>query len=206
MSLSRWTPEMTDTATRLWQKGYTALYIAECLGVSRCAVIGKMSRMGVKKSGSTQEKPVRKRRPRIVWSDEMTRTLKRMWDEGTSAKAIAKVLGLKETAIYTKQRALGLSQRGLQGHNRRSSASAPVPARSRKFPDPQQAPAPDGNDEPESLNLALVDLTNKTCRWPHGEVGEEGFGFCGHEIREGTPYCEFHAHVAYPRLREGELA
>jgi len=199
MSRFFWTDEITAEATELWREGVSAACIAERMGVSRSAVAGKMNRMGV-------ASPNGKRRRRTRWTDEMTVTLKRMWSEDISVAAIAKALDCSETAVYTKQRALGLSSRGLQGRNRRNrKTSGSSPSRpDGKFPEPQHTPAPDVGDEPESLDLELVDLTTTTCRWPHGEVSRQGFGFCGHTVRAGTPYCDYHARVAYPRLRERE--
>lgn len=44
----------------------------------------------------------------------------------------------------------------------------------------------------------LLDLTDKTCRWPVGDPGKPGFGFCGDEVSHlCKPYCATHGLRAY---------
>ena len=43
----------------------------------------------------------------------------------------------------------------------------------------------------------LVELTDQTCHWPVGDVGDPGFFFCGGQTVEGHPYCPGHCRVAY---------
>jgi len=45
--------------------------------------------------------------------------------------------------------------------------------------------------------ITIMELTAGTCRWPIGEPGTEDFCFCGHSPRYLSPYCEYHARVAY---------
>ncbi|WP_240233595.1 GcrA family cell cycle regulator [Devosia lacusdianchii] len=41
--------------------------------------------------------------------------------------------------------------------------------------------------------IGLLDLTDRTCRWPFGDPGEPGFGFCGcRKSRHAGPYCPEH--------------
>jgi GcrA cell cycle regulator len=47
----------------------------------------------------------------------------------------------------------------------------------------------------------LLELTNNTCRWPHGRPGTEKFHFCGApeaDLERGIPYCARHMRRAYP--------
>ncbi|MDQ3560420.1 MAG: GcrA cell cycle regulator, partial [Pseudomonadota bacterium] len=48
-------------------------------------------------------------------------------------------------------------------------------------------------------------LTERTCKWPNGDPGNDDFHFCGNDSLESLPYCEYHAGVAYqapdPRRR-----
>lgn len=50
---------------------------------------------------------------------------------------------------------------------------------------------------PISLNLKLVELTDRTCKWPHGDPLGAEFGFCGNDATETGPYCRYHARLAY---------
>jgi GcrA cell cycle regulator len=58
---------------------------------------------------------------------------------------------------------------------------------------------------PIAKRLSIEMLTERTCKWPNGDPGDEDFHFCGHDSLEGLPYCEYHAGVAYqapdPRRR-----
>lgn len=50
---------------------------------------------------------------------------------------------------------------------------------------------------PVSRKLKLVELTERTCKWPNGDPQAEDFGFCGSEAGETGPYCRYHARIAY---------
>ncbi|WP_143276077.1 GcrA family cell cycle regulator [Brevundimonas diminuta] len=49
MTSAKWTPERTQQLIALWKEGRTAAWIAHALGpdVSRCAVLGKVYRLGL---------------------------------------------------------------------------------------------------------------------------------------------------------------
>ncbi len=49
---------------------------------------------------------------------------------------------------------------------------------------------------PISRRLALVDLSDKTCRWPNGDPLTDDFSFCGNDVSSGR-YCTYHARLAY---------
>lgn len=52
-------------------------------------------------------------------------------------------------------------------------------------------------DIPMSQRKTLHQLTNETCRYPVGHPGEPGFFFCGGQIIEQRPYCDYHCRVCY---------
>ena len=61
--------------------------------------------------------------------------------------------------------------------------------------------------EPSALNLedlrkkakklGLLELTERTCKWPVGDPATEDFWFCGLPVQAGKPYCEAHVGVAF---------
>ncbi len=72
---------------------------------------------------------------------------------------------------------------------------------------PRQASLP----EPQPVRLVdlakggrvtILHLSDKTCKWPIGDPGTEEFCFCGHGPRDGSPYCEYHARLAYQPLQD----
>jgi hypothetical protein len=48
-----------------------------------------------------------------------------------------------------------------------------------------------------SRACSLLELTEDTCRWPVGDVGEPGFFFCGQPPLKGAPYCGPHCRKAF---------
>jgi GcrA cell cycle regulator len=55
---------------------------------------------------------------------------------------------------------------------------------------------------PRDGRVTILHLSDKTCKWPIGDPGAEDFCFCGHKPREGSPYCEYHARLAYQPLQD----
>jgi GcrA cell cycle regulator len=48
-----------------------------------------------------------------------------------------------------------------------------------------------------SRKLSLMQLTERTCKWPVGDPATEEFWFCGLPAAAGKPYCEAHVAVAF---------
>ncbi|RWH31624.1 GcrA family cell cycle regulator [Mesorhizobium sp.] len=56
---------------------------------------------------------------------------------------------------------------------------------------------PEVASAPASLKLDLMQLTDKTCRWPQGDPLVEGFHFCGNDTRMVSSYCPYHRQLSY---------
>jgi GcrA cell cycle regulator len=50
--------------------------------------------------------------------------------------------------------------------------------------------------EKSARKLSLMELTERTCKWPIGDPATDAFWFCGLPVQPGKPYCEAHANVA----------
>lgn len=50
---------------------------------------------------------------------------------------------------------------------------------------------------PISRRLTLVELSERTCKWPIGDPLQEGFHFCGNDSGDASPYCSYHAKLAF---------
>ncbi|TIW16335.1 MAG: GcrA cell cycle regulator, partial [Mesorhizobium sp.] len=50
--------------------------------------------------------------------------------------------------------------------------------------------------------LQLVELTERTCKWPNGDPLSEEFHFCGNDAAETGPYCKYHARIAFQPASE----
>ena len=155
------------------------------------------------------------------WTDERVETLKRLWQEGLSASQIAAELGgITRNAVIGKVHRLGLSGRGQPTTTikRQRRVHPPATRRTRAvaignlalrtnleaFAEADLRPRRDVV-VPIAKRLSIFALTERTCKWPIGDPGEESFAFCGHGPRDASPYCEYHAGVAYqapePRRR-----
>lgn len=129
----------------------------------------------------------------MSWTDERVNLLKQLWGEGKTAAEIAKVLGdgITRNAVIGKAHRLKLSSRLSpiqQNTSKKPKAEAALPRivkPSVKLP------------EFKGMELKLVDLKERMCRWPNGDPREEGFSFCGHETVAGLPYCDAHCRAAY---------
>ena len=76
-------------------------------------------------------------------------------------------------------------------------------------------PRPQSLPEPKPVRLVdlpkgggrvtILHLSEKTCKWPIGDPGSDEFCFCGHGPRDGSPYCEYHARLAYQPLQDRRM-
>jgi len=161
----------------------------------------------------------------MSWTDERIALLKKMWKEGKSAAEIAKTLGkgVTRNAVIGKAHRMGLSGRpspikkpAAQPKKEKEAAAAKPAKGALKDKARPTAPAPGSakvnaaiQKEVEELKkiekevlplnggVALIDLTERMCKWPIGDPREDDFTFCGRGIRQGTPYCPDHAAMAY---------
>lgn len=139
------------------------------------------------------------------WTAERLDLLQQLWAEGQTAAAIAARLGgMSRSAVLGKIFRLRLAAPGSAESAEKQQSDAAADrnvgahiARRRRSPKRPQQP---------SLNAAkrgkgLLELTNNTCRWPHGRPGTEKFHFCGApeaDLERGIPYCARHMRRAYP--------
>ncbi|MDO9416351.1 GcrA family cell cycle regulator [Pararhizobium sp.] len=60
-----------------------------------------------------------------------------------------------------------------------------------------EAPPPSNVVVPMSRRLELTELTDRTCKWPIGDPLKDEFHFCGNDSPDASPYCTYHARLAY---------
>lgn len=156
----------------------------------------------------------------MSWTDERVELLKKLWMDGLSASQIAAELGgVTRNAVIGKVHRLGLSGRaktpsssGAARAKRapRNTGFSPRPAHNgqRMLPGSHGKIAIAGNGAgnlaeeeilkaPKPLELDLTQLSEQTCKWPIGDPATEDFHFCGHTIKDGSPYCPYHSRLAY---------
>ena len=178
-----WTDERVETLKKMWADGQSASQIAKELGgVTRNAVIGKVHRLGLSNRAGTEASD----------ATHKAEAEKKPKAEAKAAKAAPKAAP-EAPVLETK------------------SATPPaMPARPKIIPAGQPLPPqPSANEiSPEALakvnaiekkakKLTLMELTERTCKWPVGDPATEDFWFCGLPVQQGKPYCEAHVGVAF---------
>ena len=56
--------------------------------------------------------------------------------------------------------------------------------------------------EKKAKKISLLELTERTCKWPVGDPATEDFWFCGLPSQAGKPYCEAHVGVAFQPMSQ----
>jgi GcrA cell cycle regulator len=151
----------------------------------------------------------------MSWTDERVEMLKKLWADGLSASQIAAELGgITRNAVIGKVHRLGLS-----GRAKSPSSSSPRPRKARSSGmmrvsrpsmrgntalayEYELEPEPEVIDIPLEQRKTLLQLTEKTCRWPVGDPGSTEFYFCGGDSVNELPYCSYHSRIAYQPANE----
>ncbi|OAP41171.1 GcrA cell cycle regulator [Sinorhizobium glycinis] len=160
------------------------------------------------------------------WTDERVEKLKKLWSEGLSASQIAAQLGgVSRNAVIGKVHRLSLPGRAKAGGTtaaarpKRTTSAPRAPnyaARAVTRTVTRTAGTTVLKEEvavdlvaeqdialdtsivvPMSRRLELTQLTERTCKWPIGDPLKEEFHFCGNDSPESSPYCSYHARLAY---------
>ncbi|WP_298492388.1 GcrA family cell cycle regulator [uncultured Maritimibacter sp.] len=186
-----WTDERVETLKKMWSEGQSASQIAKELGgVTRNAVIGKVHRLGLsnRAGGAPATPPAAK-----------------------PAAAKEKPVEAPKAAPAAKKPTPAAAKKPEPEEAEAAPAPKPaVPARKAIIPAGQPLPPqPSANEiSPEALEtvrkveqtakrISLLELTEKTCKWPVGDPATPDFWFCGLPAQAGKPYCEAHVGVAF---------
>lgn len=157
------------------------------------------------------------------WTPAKKELAKTLWMAGESGSQIAGKLGVTRNAVIGAAFRAGLTKRAAapryaeeQDRARaperpqRPAPSMPASTRPRtvkaKAERPLVAPVPITRPDVEDGRITIMQLSDKTCRWPIGDPAHADFCFCGHGPREGSPYCEYHARMAYQPASARQLA
>jgi len=173
-----WTEDRVEKLKTMWTDGNSASQIAKALGgVTRNAVIGKVHRLGLSNRAGS------------IKSNREKSSL-RPTSKVRSKPSGPKVKTIIDTHIPEKNAIIPMRKPIL-------TPGQPLP------------PQPSANEiSPEALanvkevekgarKLSLLQLTEKTCKWPIGDPATEEFWFCGLAAQTGKPYCEAHVGVAF---------
>lgn len=175
-----WTDERVERLKKLWADGLSASQIAAQLGgVSRNAVIGKVHRLnlpGRAKSGG--QASVRTKRT-------------------TAAPRAPNYAGRTASTAQTARPVDRSSGGAALKQDMDVDAVAVEEIDTRPMDDVVV---------PISRRLTLIELSERTCKWPVGDPLQEGFHFCGNDSGDASPYCGYHAKMAFQPSSERKRA
>ena len=191
-----WTDERVETLKRMWSEGQSASQIAKELGgVTRNAVIGKVHRLGL--SNRVGAAPVPETKPKAA--------------AAPAAPSRSEAPAAEAPKGAPRAEAKPAAARSAEPTAPQAAPQAATPA-TRKPIVPAGQPLPPqpsaGEISPEALasvrevekkarKISLMELTERTCKWPIGDPATEDFWFCGLSAQPGKPYCEAHVGVAF---------
>lgn len=165
-----WNEERVERLKKMWGEGQSASQIAKELGgVTRNAVIGKVHRLGLSKRAGVAA-PKPEKKP--AESPEMN----------TAPKSEVKVV---EVSVPPRKLIVP-AERPLPPQPSANEVSAEALASHREV-------------QEKALRLGLMELTERTCKWPFGDPATEDFWFCGLPVEAGKAYCKPCAEVAYQK-------
>lgn len=175
-----WTEERVAKLRELWAEGQTASQIAKALGsVSRNAVIGKVHRLGLsnrtaapKTIEADGEEPVELKENETVVEQP---TAKKTIEQTTPAQPAAEESPRPELSVVETTTV--------------EDGAAVLE------PNPVAALAAEA--EKNARKLSLLELNERTCKWPIGDPSTSDFYFCGLQCAPDKPYCSAHAALAY---------
>lgn len=189
-----WSDERVAILKKMWLEGSSASEIAKELGnITRNAVIGKVHRLGMSnrdtnnlKSGSSTsnaKKSVRRGRPPKVNKEEKKRGRPhKLKDPGD----FPGTLDLKEKSTISSAKEMRLDENKTKVA---SDLSEETLQNILKV-------------EMKSKKISLMELTERTCKWPIGDPATDTFWFCGHESEPGKPYCKTHISIAFQPITQ----
>lgn len=183
-----WTDERVELLKKMWSEGQSASQIAKELGgVTRNAVIGKVHRLGLSnRAGATpapaEAKPV----------EPKTQAKAKAPPKPAPANKPEPAPEPKpEPAVAATTPAISPARKAI------IPAGQPLPPQPSTNEISPEALAKVNEIEKKAKRLTLMELTERTCKWPVGDPATEDFWFCGLPVQQGKPYCEAHVGVAF---------
>ena len=189
-----WNDERVAILKKMWLEGNSASEIAKELGnITRNAVIGKVHRLGlsnrdtnISKSGATSTKAIKsakRGRPPKVNKETKKRgrpeKLKEPRDPGET--------------IDDKDRSVNSLANSKRSNDNKPEVVSDLSEETLKNL---------LKVEMKSKKISLMELTERTCKWPIGDPATDTFWFCGHESEPGKPYCKTHISIAFQPITQ----
>lgn len=189
-----WSDERVEKLKKMWAEGQSASQIAKELGgVTRNAVIGKVHRLGLSnRTGSGGGNASETTGAGAVKSAAKPHTKANSSTAKPAAKTAAKPAEPAKAPVAEAPASTP------PGRNKSIiPAGQPLPPQPSANEIDPEALAKVSEVEKKAKKLNLMELTERTCKWPVGDPATEDFWFCGLPVQAGKPYCEAHVGVAF---------
>ncbi|MAO00006.1 GcrA family cell cycle regulator [uncultured Roseovarius sp.] len=186
-----WNDERVEMLKKMWGEGQSASQIAKELGgVTRNAVIGKVHRLGLSNRNGTGSTAA-----------PAPNTAETKAKPAAAAKAAEAPKPAPKPAARVEEQQEPANEPVVVAPISRIKAIIPAgqplpPQPSANEIDPE-ALAKVSEIEKKAKKLTLMELTERTCKWPVGDPATPDFWFCGLPVQSGKPYCEAHVGVAF---------
>ncbi len=178
-----WTDERVETLKAMWAEGKSASQIAKELGgVTRNAVIGKVHRLGLSNRGPNGD---RAEDAELILAAEPAPAAPEAaaTEEAAPVEAAAPAPAPRDPGLMRPKPVMGAGQ--------------PLPPQPAGSEMSEEARANLDEVAKKARRLSLMQLTERTCKWPIGDPATDDFWFCGLACVPGKPYCETHVAVAF---------
>jgi GcrA cell cycle regulator len=184
-----WTDERVEMLKKMWGDGQSASQIAKELGgVTRNAVIGKVHRLGL---SNRTAGPVPAAKPESKAKAKPAPAAAAKPDPAPKEKPAPKTEPARPTIAGDDARPASPARRQI------IPAGQPLPPQPSANEISPEALAKVNEIEKKSKKISLMELTERTCKWPVGDPATDDFWFCGLPVQAGKPYCDAHVGVAF---------
>jgi GcrA cell cycle regulator len=184
-----WTDERVETLKKMWADGQSASQIAKELGgVTRNAVIGKVHRLGLSNRVGAPPEPA----PKAKAAEPAPKPA-----EARPAAAKPAASTPPRAAEKPAPEPAPVATHGGNGRRPIVPAGQPLPPQPSAGEISPEALASVREIEKRARKLTLMELTERTCKWPIGDPATDDFWFCGLGTQQGKPYCDAHVGVAF---------
>lgn len=203
-----WTDERVELLKKMWGEGQSASQIAKELGgVTRNAVIGKVHRLGLSNRAGAAPAPAASAAAAPVAPAAAAKPDTKPKPAPKPAEVKARPAPAKPAPRVVPEESVVEDAEEVEVETRQVTVphvrKAIIPAGQPLPPQPSaneispEALAKVSEIEKKARRLTLMELTERTCKWPVGDPATENFWFCGLPTQTGKPYCEAHVGVAF---------
>ncbi|MFO7769774.1 MAG: GcrA family cell cycle regulator [Roseovarius gahaiensis] len=188
-----WSDERVELLKKLWGEGQSASQIAKELGgVTRNAVIGKVHRLGLSnRNGSGGAAAA------TAPAESAPKPKPSAPKPEAKAKPAPKPAPKPEPKPTAEEAPEAAPAAPVSRVRQIIPAGQPLPPQPSTNEIDPAALAKVSEVEKKAKRLSLMELTERTCKWPVGDPATDDFWFCGLSVQSGKPYCEAHVGVAF---------